>query len=283
MEPIVRTVNDNFYLVDRDTGEILEEKSRRQIPKFRVKGDFARARINTDSLAANHAAHITRLSQKGINAAQFPSVTLSLTRAGDMKLRYRKSANRWLLSYPLQGGNRSNFRKEVYKIHGRSALAQIQKEQTHQYRKTSKRCAQSFRKSQRILARYIMLGTDRHRLAKVLSLMIFGKTNQLKCNFPCPRALGVVDYSKRCRWKDEFLSIYSEIERQGLSAFATEQARHFNQAALELLSAEECCFSVNRFHPEYRRAKRRYYRACCRMEAQRVFSAKIKVIRHLLF
>ena len=72
----------------------------------------------------------------------------------------------------------------------------------------------SYKKTTQLVSRFVMLGNDRNREAKVLALKFFGNVAQLERNILDPERLGLVDYRKRKHWSDEACAIFAKIERK---------------------------------------------------------------------
>ena len=153
-------------------------------------------------------------------------------------------------------------------------------QQPERYAELTLQMETSFQRTQKFISRFVMLGRDRNRFAKTLSLRFWGNVLQLKRNLLDPERLGLVDDSRRRSWDEEMLSIYAAIEQTGASKFFEARKKHLGMARSELRSAETALKkgSLITRMVQKPKDKRRAERAKFRVAAQEELMTKINLV-----
>lgn len=266
--------------------EVNTTTPRKSIPQeslrlLKIKANFDRKSLSPENLHLSHRAFLTRMENKGLSLDSLPTVSIRDGLKASTKYNARK--NQVTVTLAHRNKHRSVLRRECFRGFGRATLESMKKEQPERFRELTLQMEISFQKTQKLITRFVMLGRDRNRFAKTLSLRFWGNVLQLKRNLLDPERIGLVDDSRRRDWQDELVSIYAAIEQAGATRFFADRKQHFDHSKAEVIAATNALKKLSRMNPKRRSAKRRLERAKFRFAAQEELMKKIRLVEATFF
>ena len=247
---------------------------------LRIKGKFDSSSVSVSALQSKRSAFVKRMMSKGINGRALPQITLRASRRENTGGYSFNARSRNITVTMSKGGNRSDFRRNVFRAFGKSSLEAIKMQKPEQYKKLSLQFKQSHKASQKAISNY--LKQTKGNTYKVYGLKFWGNAGNLKGEIEASK-IGLVDYSKRKTWEDEALTIYSEMERVGISKFKQKHDEEYRQAQKELKLATTMRQKRSKWGKRRESDKKRLERAKARMEAHNQMRKKAKLVEKTFF
>ena len=248
---------------------------------LRVRGDFSKSKVSVSALENKRKAFVRRMKAKGLNAQAMPQITLKKSlRSEPQGFRFNKRSQNISVFLP-RGGNRSDFRKEVFRAFGKSSLEAMKKQKPKEFQELSLQFKKSHKASQGAISDY--LKHTRGGVYKIWGLKFFGNAENLKKVVSDSGKLALVDFSTRKTWEDEALTIYSEMERVGVKKFRQIRVAEYAKAQTELKTATTLREKNRLISRKHFQAKKRLERANARLKTHEEMMKKADLVEKTFF
>ncbi|MEM6820319.1 MAG: hypothetical protein AAF558_00060 [Verrucomicrobiota bacterium] len=262
---VICAENDVLYFVAPETGELLKQYT---LPTLRVKRSPETSAIKEHRLRSAHQSLMMRLARKGIDVDRIPGMTVKIGKTNFPSLK-RKSRR------PVLTESLESFAK--------AGIKAIRKQRPEEYREFTLQFRQSCRRSRVLLAKYVLLGRDRHRVSKVASLLIGKNLRQLRRNIPSPSEMGLNTEWRPFHWRSEALAIYADRENRGAKSYASHWGKKYRTAQLQSSILEQKLTTGRKFGATHRNYKHQHRRANLRFDCQHEHQHRIRLVEQLLF
>jgi len=160
----------------------LHEHSERLL---QLKSKVEKKNLTRRGFSLAHRTMLTRLRERGLDLDRVPSVVVKDGFKANWS--HQKSRNRVVVTIERGNQNRAQIRREVFRGYGRAMIETMRDQQPEEFAKLTLQMEKSFVRSQKLISRFVMLGRDRKKFAKTLSLRFWGNVLQLDKNLLMPK------------------------------------------------------------------------------------------------